>query len=72
MRDAAAAPEEAYTRQPKRMRKNHDLPEYEKAPNLGKNNPMNRRSLKKDAKRARKIQRLVAKAAGEIDVIAFT
>ncbi|TRM66534.1 P-loop containing nucleoside triphosphate hydrolase protein [Schizophyllum amplum] len=69
MGDAAASPEEAYTRQPKRMRKNHDLPEYEKAQNLGKNNPMNRRSLKKDAKRARKIQRLVAKAAGESMVV---
>uniref|UniRef100_D8Q6U5 CP-type G domain-containing protein n=2 Tax=Schizophyllum commune (strain H4-8 / FGSC 9210) TaxID=578458 RepID=D8Q6U5_SCHCM len=74
-------PDDLPTRQPKRLRKNHDLPEYEQAqgsghnpPNnphnqLGRNNPLNRRFLKKEAKRARKVQRLVAKAAGESMVV---
>ncbi|KAL1743203.1 P-loop containing nucleoside triphosphate hydrolase protein [Schizophyllum fasciatum] len=58
-------PDDLPTRQPKRLRKNHDLPEYEQTQGLGRNNPLNRRFLKKEAKRARKVQRLVAKAAGE-------
>ena len=70
-------PDDLPTRQPKRLRKNHDLPEYEQTQGLGsnphnqlgRNNPLNRRFLKKEAKRARKVQRLVAKAAGESMVV---
>ena len=62
-------PDDLPTRQPKRLRKNHDLPEYEQTQGLGKHNPLNRRFLKKEAKRARKVQKLVAKAAGESMVV---
>ncbi|KAF8882975.1 hypothetical protein BD779DRAFT_1647825 [Infundibulicybe gibba] len=52
-----------YQRQPKRQRKSKDVPEYDALPDehvrsrMGQSNPLNRRVLKKDAKRARKAQR---------------
>ncbi|PFH53640.1 hypothetical protein AMATHDRAFT_1276 [Amanita thiersii Skay4041] len=53
-----------YTRQPKRQRRSKDIPSYE-APveqhvlqQMSKSNPLNRRALKKEAKRARKAHRV--------------
>ncbi|TFK22857.1 hypothetical protein FA15DRAFT_671103 [Coprinopsis marcescibilis] len=59
-----------YARQPKRQRKNRDIPEYHAKPDrhvlerMGQSNPLNRRALKKDAKRARRQMQLKAKAEG--------
>ena len=47
-------------RQPKRLRRSHDIPAYDApvhAHGLAMANPLNRRSLKKAAKRARKAER---------------
>ncbi|KJA18946.1 hypothetical protein HYPSUDRAFT_56903 [Hypholoma sublateritium FD-334 SS-4] len=51
------------SRQPKRQRKNKDIPAYDAPPDrhilqqMGKSNPLSRKALKKDAKRARKAHR---------------
>lgn len=51
------------SRQPKRQRKNKDIPSYDAAPDhhvlaqMGKSNPLSRKALKKDAKKARKAHR---------------
>lgn len=52
-----------YARQPKRRRKNKDIPDYH-APvdkhileRMERSNPLNRRNLKREAKRARKAQK---------------
>ncbi|PPQ72806.1 hypothetical protein CVT26_003326 [Gymnopilus dilepis] len=53
-----------YMRQPKRQRKSKDIPDYNAPPDqhvleqMGKSNPLNRRSLKKEAKRVRKAHRV--------------
>jgi len=54
------------SRQPKRQRKNKEIPAYD-APlgdnelaQMGKSNPLGRKNLKKDAKRARKAHRVKA------------
>ncbi|CAA7264537.1 unnamed protein product [Cyclocybe aegerita] len=53
-----------YTRQPKRQRRTKDIPDYNALPDqnvlmqIGRSNPLNRRTLKKDAKRARKSHRI--------------
>lgn len=53
-----------YTRQPKRQRKPKDVPDYDALPDqhvleqMGRSNPLNRRSLKKEAKRVRKAHRV--------------
>lgn len=55
-------------RQPKRQRRNKDVPDYDAAPDrdvlqqMGKSNPLSRKALKKDAKRARKAHRALAQA----------
>lgn len=55
-------------RQPKRQRKNKDIPEYNEQPEkhvlgqMGKSNPLNRRALKKDAKRQRKMAKMQSRA----------
>ncbi|KAF9484542.1 hypothetical protein BDN70DRAFT_903568 [Pholiota conissans] len=52
------------SRQPKRQRKNRDIPSYDAPPDsnvlsqMGKSNPLSRKALKKDAKRARKAHRM--------------
>ena len=65
------------SRQPKRQRKNKDVPAYDALPDrhilqqMGKSNPLSRRALKKDAKRARKAHRTDARTApagGGMDV----
>lgn len=65
------------SRQPKRQRKNKDVPAYDAPPDrhilqqMGKSNPLSRKALKKDAKRARKAHRADAGAApssGGMDV----
>ncbi|KAH0587814.1 hypothetical protein H2248_006573 [Termitomyces sp. 'cryptogamus'] len=51
------------TRQPKRQRKTRDIPSYDAQPdehvlrNMDRSNPLSRRNLKKEAKRARKAHR---------------
>ena len=48
-------------RQPKRFRRSHDIPEYDApvhAYNLSTANPMNRRALKRAAKKARRADRV--------------
>ncbi|KAF8876800.1 hypothetical protein CPB84DRAFT_382967 [Gymnopilus junonius] len=53
-----------YTRQPKRQRKSKNVPAYDAPPDqhvldqMGRSNPLNRRSLKKEAKRVRKAHRV--------------
>jgi nuclear GTP-binding protein len=55
-------------RQPKRQRKNKDIPEYDEQPDkhvlgqMGKSNPLNRKALKKDAKRQRKMAKMQSRA----------
>lgn len=47
-------------RQPKRLRRSHDVPAYDtpvRADNLAHTNPLNRRALKKAAKKARRADR---------------
>ncbi|KAF5319401.1 hypothetical protein D9619_008554 [Psilocybe cf. subviscida] len=59
------------SRQPKRQRRNKDVPDYDAAPDrdvlrqMGKSNPLSRKALKKDAKRARKAHRVMVQAAGD-------
>ncbi|EAU83452.2 GTPase [Coprinopsis cinerea okayama7 len=59
-------------RQPKRVRRNKDIPEYHAKPDdhvlqrMGKSNPLNRKALKLEKKKARKQMKLQAQAeAGE-------
>ena len=53
-----------FTRQPKRQRKAKDVPAYDAPPDehvsrqMAKNNPLSRRVLKREAKRARKTYRV--------------
>ncbi|KAF9530700.1 hypothetical protein CPB83DRAFT_850142 [Crepidotus variabilis] len=61
-----------YTRQPKRQRKAKNIPDYENPVTekhvlgqMGKNNPLSRKVLKKEAKRARKAQRARIGVPGE-------
>ncbi|KAF8063418.1 hypothetical protein FPV67DRAFT_1506451 [Lyophyllum atratum] len=60
--DAAAVPTHA-ARQPKRQRKTRDVPAYDAPPDehvlkrMDRSNPLSRRNLKKEAKRARKAHR---------------
>lgn len=62
--DAKDAPKSAFQRQPKRQRKSKDVPAYDALPDahvlqrMERSNPLNRRMLKKEAKRARKAQRI--------------
>lgn len=59
-----------HTRQPKRQRRSKDIPSYDAPPEehvqrqMGKYNPLSRRVLKREAKRARKAQR-VKKGGGD-------
>ncbi|KAF9005046.1 P-loop containing nucleoside triphosphate hydrolase protein [Cyathus striatus] len=58
-----------FVRQPKRQRKSKDIPEYDAPPDahvlsrMDRSNPLSRRSLKKDAKRARKAHRVQMQSA---------
>ncbi|KAK2464983.1 hypothetical protein APHAL10511_003059 [Amanita phalloides] len=61
-------------RKPKRQRKSKDVPSYDTPPDqhvlqqMARSNPLNRRALKKEAKRARKTHRVQTSGAGmEID-----
>ena len=60
-----------YVRQPKRQRKSKDVPAYDALPEahvlkgMGKSNPLNRRVLKREAKRARRAGRVRGKTGGE-------
>ncbi|KAG6903438.1 hypothetical protein C0995_005461 [Termitomyces sp. Mi166 len=63
------------TRQPKRQRKTRDVPAYDAPPdehvlrNMDRGNPLSRRNLKKEAKRARKAHRAKATVgSGVMDV----
>lgn len=59
-----------YHRQPKRARKSKDIPAYDAPPDthvlhqMGQSNPLGRKTLKKDAKRARKAHRIRTTNAG--------
>ena len=59
-----------YHRQPKRARKSKDIPAYDAPPDshvlhqMGKSNPLGRKTLKRDAKRARKAHRIRTTNAG--------
>lgn len=59
-----------YNRQPKRQRKSKDIPAYDAQPDknvlqqMERSNPLNRKALKRDAKKARKAHRLRADPAG--------
>ncbi|KAM6499506.1 P-loop containing nucleoside triphosphate hydrolase protein [Amanita muscaria] len=59
-----------YVRQPKRQRKSKDVPSYEAPPDehvlkqMAKSNPLNRRALKKEAKRLRKAHRTKTSGGG--------
>ncbi|KAF9545042.1 P-loop containing nucleoside triphosphate hydrolase protein [Agrocybe pediades] len=62
------------TRQPKRQRKNRDIPSYDAQPDendlaqMGRSNPLSRKNLKREAKRARKAHRVKADTGGmEVD-----
>ncbi|KAG7087550.1 hypothetical protein E1B28_013506 [Marasmius oreades] len=63
--------EEPFQRKPKRHRKSKTIPSYGEAPdahvlkNMGRSNPLNRRNLKKEMKKERRISALKARAAGE-------
>jgi nuclear GTP-binding protein len=65
----------SYVRQPKRQRKSKDVPAYDALPDahvlkgMGKSNPLNRRVLKREAKRARRAGRVRNKAGDEGGVI---
>lgn len=58
-----------YNRQPKRQRKSKEVPAYDTQPDknvleqMERSNPLNRKSLKRDAKRARKAHRVKADPA---------
>lgn len=63
-------PSDSYSaRQPKRLRRNKEIPDHDAPPDLhalkamGRSNPLNRRTQKRDRKRARKIAHRVAMAA---------
>ena len=62
---------EAMQRPPKRLRRSHDIPAYDApvhAHGLAHSNPLNRRMLKKAAKRARRAERPRGLAGGmEVD-----
>ncbi|KAK7035378.1 nuclear GTP-binding protein nug1 [Paramarasmius palmivorus] len=64
-------PDIPFQRQPKRQRKNKEVPSYDELPdehvlrNMGRSNPLNRRNLKKERKRERKLMAQRSKAAGE-------
>ncbi|KAJ2932150.1 hypothetical protein H1R20_g4942, partial [Candolleomyces eurysporus] len=55
-------------RQPKRQRKNKDVPDYDSKPDghvlarMERSNPLSRKALKQDAKRARRLMKMKAKA----------
>jgi nuclear GTP-binding protein len=61
----------SYARQPKRQRKSKDVPAYDALPEahvlkgMGRSNPLNRRVLKREAKRARRAGRVRGKTGGE-------
>ncbi|KAJ8074976.1 nuclear GTP-binding protein nug1 [Marasmius tenuissimus] len=67
----ALTTEEPYQRQPKRQRKSKLIPSYDERPDehvlkhMGRSNPLNRKNLKKDRKRERRMLAMKAKAAGE-------
>ncbi|KIJ94798.1 hypothetical protein K443DRAFT_683483 [Laccaria amethystina LaAM-08-1] len=62
-------PENDRVRQPKRQRKNKDIPEYDARPDddvlkrMDRSNPLSRKTLKREAKRARKAHRIKSQAA---------
>lgn len=62
-----------YTRQPKSQRRSKEVPAYDASPEehisqlMARNNPLNRRVLKKEAKRARKAHRAKAGTSMEVD-----
>ncbi|ESK89938.1 hypothetical protein Moror_786 [Moniliophthora roreri MCA 2997] len=64
-------PEAPFRRQSKRQRKNREVPSYDAPPddhvlkNMGRSNPLNRKNLKRDRKRERKLLTQKAKAACE-------
>jgi nuclear GTP-binding protein len=69
------APQPTHTRQPKRQRKSKEVPAYDAQPDdhvlkrMERSNPLSRRVLKKEAKRARKAQRIrTDSGAGGMDV----
>lgn len=63
-----------YQRQPKRQRRNKDVPEYDALPDehalklMERSNPLSRRVLKKEAKKARKAHRVRAGAGAGMEV----
>ena len=68
--------DETYVRQPKRQRKSRNVPSYDAPPDqhvfqqMARSNPLNRRALKKESKRARKAHRVKTTVNGvrmEID-----
>ncbi|KAK1223667.1 nuclear GTP-binding protein nug1 [Marasmius sp. AFHP31] len=67
----ALTAEEPHQRQPKRQRKSKLIPSYDERPDehvlkhMGRSNPLNRKNLKKDRKRERRMLAMKSKAAGE-------
>ncbi|EEB89799.1 hypothetical protein MPER_12069 [Moniliophthora perniciosa FA553] len=65
-------PELPFQRRPKRQRKNKDVPSYDAPPdnhvlkNMGRSNPLNRKNLKRDRKRERRL--LAQKAKAQVKV----
>ncbi|KAF9264608.1 hypothetical protein L218DRAFT_958325 [Marasmius fiardii PR-910] len=65
---------EPFQRQPKRHRKSKTVPSYKDDPdehilkNMGRSNPLNRKNLKKDRKRERRMLAMKVKAAGDMEV----
>lgn len=61
----------SHVRQPKRQRKSKDIPAYDALPEahvlkgMGKSNPLNRRVLKREARKARRAGRARGKTGGE-------
>lgn len=61
----------SHVRQPKRQRKSKDVPAYDALPEahvlkgMGRSNPLNRRVLKREAKRARRAGRARGKTGAE-------
>ena len=68
---SVVGPEPTRTRAPKRLRRTKDIPEYDApihAASLAKSNPMNRKMLKKEAKRVRRANRgVVGVESMEVD-----
>lgn len=64
------APAPTHIRQPKRQRKSKEVPAYDALPDehvlkrMERSNPLSRRVLKKEAKRARKAQRVRTDSGG--------